>query len=116
MRDVLEKYDVNAIVQADATQGITMELLTIEEFAERMKISRSTVFDWIRKGRFKAGRHYMKIGRVIRFEWGPELILKLREDSAKEHEKLQSNPLSSQARFRKERRPNKGRVAINLDC
>ena len=45
-----------------------MELLTVEEFAEHMKISRSTVFDWIRRGTLKAGRHYIKVGRVIRFE------------------------------------------------
>jgi len=93
-----------------------MELLTVEEFAQRMKISRTTVFDWIRKGALKAGRHYLKIGRVIRFEWGPELVQRLREDSVVEHEESGSNSLPKQTRLRKERRPGNRRVAINLDC
>ena len=93
-----------------------MELLTIEEFAERMKISRTTVFDWIRKGTLKAGRHYLKIGRVIRFEWGPELVRKLHEDSVKEQEKACSKSSPKRPESRKERRPVNRRVAINLDC
>jgi len=93
-----------------------MELLTVKEFAARMKISRTTVFDWIRKGALKAGRHYLKIGRVIRFEWGPELLQRLHEDSVKKQEKPGSNSLPRQTRLRKERRPSSGRVAINLDC
>ena len=88
-----------------------MELLTIEEFAERMKISRTTVFDWMRKGTLKAGRHYMKIGRIIRFEWGPELIQKLREDSTEEPVHRQGSTIGT----RKRKRINGGRLAINLD-
>ncbi|MHB8173733.1 MAG: helix-turn-helix transcriptional regulator [Nitrospirota bacterium] len=34
------------------------EMITIEEFADRMKISRTTVFEWIKKDRLKAGKHY----------------------------------------------------------
>jgi len=89
-----------------------MELLTVEEFAERMKISRTTVFDWIRKGTLKSGRHYMKIGRVIRFEWGPELVKKLHEDCAKEPDNAPSVLLKPT----KVKRHGNSRVAINLDC
>jgi hypothetical protein len=59
----------------------TIEILTLKEFAGRMKLSRTTVFDWMRKGILKAGRHYIKMGRVIRFEWGQDLLNKLHEDS-----------------------------------
>ena len=90
-----------------------MELLTVEEFAERMKISRTTVFDWMRKGTLKAGRHYVKIGRIIRFEWGPELLRKLKEDSVEKYEKLQADRLTKRL---KSKRSNNRRVAINLDC
>ena len=87
-----------------------LELITVEEFAKRMKISRTTVFDWIRKGRLKAGRHYIKVGRVIRFEWGPELLQRLREDSLKEQEE---HILPRRPRLR-ERRSSNSRAAINL--
>lgn len=63
------------------TNTKNIEILSIEQFAERMQISRTTVFDWIKKGILKTGRHYIKIGRVIRFEWGQDLLDKLREDS-----------------------------------
>ncbi len=92
-----------------------MELLTIEEFAERMKISRTTVFGWIRKGTLKSGRHYFKMGRVIRFEWGPELIHKLHEDSVKEQEEAVRNSSPRQPTLRKDKQPGNRRVAINLD-
>jgi len=99
------------------TQGFyVMELLTVEEFAERMKISRTTVFDWIRKGTLKIGRHYFKMGRVIRFEWGPELIHKLHEDSVTGHGETARNPLPRPPMSIKDRRSGNGRVAINLDC
>lgn len=88
-----------------------MELLTVEEFAERMKISRTTVFDWIRKGTLKAGRHYLKIGRIVRFEWGPELIQKLREDSAEEPVKQHGSPVGTGNK----KRVTGKRLAINLD-
>jgi excisionase family DNA binding protein len=93
-----------------------MELLTVQEFAERMKISRTTVFDWIRKGTLRLGRHYLKIGRVIRFEWGPELVQKLHEDSVEEQEKAINKSSSKRPESRKVRRPASRRVAINLDC
>ncbi|MDA8161684.1 MAG: helix-turn-helix domain-containing protein [Desulfobacteraceae bacterium] len=89
-----------------------MELLTVEEFAERMKISRTTVFDWIRKGTLKIGRHYLKIGRVIRFEWGPDLLRKLKEDSVEKREEPQENRSTKRLNLK---RPNNRRAAINLE-
>ncbi|MDK9717177.1 MAG: helix-turn-helix domain-containing protein [Trichlorobacter sp.] len=50
------------------------ELLTPEEFAERLKIGRSTLFDWLGKGILVPGQHYFKIGRVLRFVWSDELV------------------------------------------
>ena len=91
-----------------------MELLTVEEFAERMKISRTTVFDWIRKGTLKSGRHFMKIGRVIRFEWGPELLQKLREDCTERQEKPLDHPMPRHSGL-KLKKLNNRRAAINLD-
>jgi hypothetical protein len=57
------------------------ELITLEKFAKRMNVGRTTVFEWIKQGKLLSGRHFIKLGRVIRFLWGPELLEKLHEDS-----------------------------------
>jgi len=53
------------------------ELLTPEEFADKIKIGRSTLFEWLSKGILQPGVHYWKIGRVVRFVWSDELIQSL---------------------------------------
>ena len=53
------------------------EVLTPEEFAERLKIGRSTLFEWLRKGVLIPGKHYFRVGRVLRFIWSDELIISL---------------------------------------
>jgi|GEM_PF-1700472 len=58
-----------------------IDVLTIEEYAERLKVSRATVFEWMREGTLKAGRHYIKIGRVVRFPWSMLAVEKILEDS-----------------------------------
>jgi excisionase family DNA binding protein len=56
------------------------ELLTVEEVAERLKIGRSTLFSWMKSERLVAGRHYLRIGRIVRFLWSEEVLLSLHED------------------------------------
>jgi len=58
-----------------------IEIINLEEFAKRMSVARTTVFEWIKTGKLLPGRHFFKIGRVIRFQWGPDLLKKLYEDS-----------------------------------
>lgn len=53
------------------------ELLTIEQFAQRMQISRSTAYMWVAEGRLAAGTHLVRIGRVVRILWNEELIAHL---------------------------------------
>lgn len=53
----------------------SIDLLTVEEFAERLKISRSTVFGWLKAGLLQEGKHYFRIGRIIRFVWDAGLLL-----------------------------------------
>jgi predicted site-specific integrase-resolvase len=55
------------------------ELLTPEEFAEKLKIGRSTLFEWLSKGILLPGKHYFRVGRVLRFVWSDELIQSLLE-------------------------------------
>ncbi len=61
---------------------MALELLTIEELAERLKISRATACEWQRKGIFRQGVHYLKFGRVVRYVWSEALIAVLLQDSA----------------------------------
>ena len=62
----------------------SVEILTLEEFAEKMKVGETTVWKWIRSGKLRAGRHYIQIERVIRFHWGRELVERLHEDCCTE--------------------------------
>ena len=56
-------------------------MLSIEQFAEKMAVGRTTVHDWIKSGCLLPGRHYIKLGGTARFPWGPELFQRLLEDS-----------------------------------
>ena len=54
------------------------ELLTVEQFAKRMFMSRATVFTWVQRGILVKGKHFLKYGRVVRFLWSdntPELLV-----------------------------------------
>lgn len=56
------------------------ELLTVEEFAQRYRVGRSTVFFWIASKRMIQGIHYYKIGKTIRIPWSLELLASLSAD------------------------------------
>ncbi|NTV47772.1 MAG: helix-turn-helix domain-containing protein [Chlorobiales bacterium] len=58
------------------------ELLTVEQFAQRLQVSRATVFTWIQKQILVQGRHFIKIGRVLRFTWSDDFIFILLQESA----------------------------------
>ena len=72
------------------------KFLTINELAEHAKISRSTVFKWIREGKLKEGEDFIRIGpRTVRFPypWILEAIIEsnrpgLRFVTPKEFERL----------------------------
>lgn len=51
------------------------DFLTVEEFAEKLKVSRSTVFSWLKSGLLQEGKHYFRIGRIIRFVWDASLLI-----------------------------------------
>ncbi|SEA16032.1 hypothetical protein SAMN05660420_01426 [Desulfuromusa kysingii] len=45
------------------------DLLTVEDFAEKMKVAKSTAHDWIASGELVDGKHYVRIRSVIRILW-----------------------------------------------
>lgn len=63
---------------------MTTEYLTIEQFAERLQLSRSTAYNWIYQGRLVEGTHVLHIGGVIRVLWGDDLMGHLLELSKSE--------------------------------
>lgn len=93
------------------------EILDVIEFAERLQVSRATVFEWIRKGELLAGRHFFKVGRILRFRWSTALVDQLFEDltkevTAPENAKPLQKPLSP---VKKASKKNHKCSAINWD-
>lgn len=91
---------------------MAIEILTAEEFAERMKIGRSTVFDWMKKRVLQAGKHYIKQGRKILFVWSDELIISLLESSAQTDGTKAAQPDSTN----KPKNTQIKKTPINWDC
>lgn len=58
------------------------EMITVEEFAERMNISRSTAYSWLSHGRLTTGRHVIRIGGIVRILWNDDLLSHLLAISA----------------------------------
>ena len=57
------------------------ELLTVEEFAQRLRVGRSTVFLWIASKKMIQGIHYFKIVKTVRIPWFMELLASLSVES-----------------------------------
>lgn len=69
-------------VATDSSQNtFHVEMLSIDQFAAKMGVSRTTVYEWFKSGYLSPGRHYIKIGKTTLFAWGAELLQKLHEDS-----------------------------------
>ena len=85
------------------------ELLTVEQFASRLQISRATVFVFMQRGVLVAGRHFIRLGRVVRFPWSAELVAELMKTTVEQHA-----PTPRQQRSIRPRRSNKG-SPVNWD-
>jgi hypothetical protein len=64
------------------------ELLTVEQFAERMQVSRTTVFGWLKNGVLLEGAHYFRVGRILRLCWREGLFLNSQRGPVSEDEGL----------------------------
>lgn len=53
------------------------EILTPEQYAEKLQIGRSTLFQWLARGILIEGEHYFRVGRVIRFLWDGSVLMKV---------------------------------------
>lgn len=70
-----------------ATPVSSCEFLTVEQLAQRLHISRATVFSWMQRGIFVQGRHFFKRGHVLRFIWCDDLILHLMAGTSEDADK-----------------------------
>lgn len=43
--------------------------LTLPEYLKLTKYGRTTVFDWMRRGKLRQGVHFIRRGRTLRFVW-----------------------------------------------
>lgn len=59
------------------------EILTTIEFAGRLKIGRSKLFEWMRDGVLVPGKHFVKIDRIVRFYWSDDILFTLEKPKAK---------------------------------
>lgn len=70
------------------------EILTLQEFTDRLKIGRSTLFVWLRQGVLLPGKHFIKVGRVLRFIWSEDILTALAEATVKPSQPLKQKPSS----------------------
>ena len=63
------------------------EVYRIDDFANYFKISKSTIYNWIKKGKLIPAKHYIKIERSIRFIITKDLIFELDESNQKKKSK-----------------------------
>ena len=68
---------------------MTPEILTIEQFALRLTMSRTTVFEWLKTGNLVQGKHYFKVGRILRFVWDETMLLTIGMNKTTQKEKKQ---------------------------
>jgi hypothetical protein len=72
-----------------------IELLSVGEYAKRFCVSRTTIFEWKKRGILIPGRHYMQIGRTLRFFWSSEVICGLHEGNSRHTENNKKHPIKS---------------------
>ena len=58
------------------------QLLTIDEFAEKMSVKPPTIREWIKDGILVQQRHFLKVNSVTRFPWPYVLKFLLAKDVA----------------------------------
>jgi len=91
-------------------QNDSSELLTVEQFAELLQVSRTTVFYWLKNGELTEGVHFFRLGRIIRFRYDDNLFFtgkRASKPTAKAKELLRPKG--------KKPAPAPCRQAVNLD-
>ena len=88
-----------------------IRLLTVEEYAQRFCVSRTTIFEWKKREILVPGRHYIQIGRTLRFVWCTELICELHEGNSRDTENNKKHPIKSEM----SKKSSNKKSAINME-
>ena len=70
------------------------ELLTVDQLAERLQLSRATIFAWVQRGILVQGQHFLKYGRVVRFLWSDNMLESLLIESVNKDCRLMTKSAS----------------------
>ena len=62
------------------TLNCSFELLLIDEYAERLKVGKSTIYQWKALGILKPGKHFFQVGKTIRYLWSLDHIMELNSE------------------------------------
>jgi excisionase family DNA binding protein len=89
-------------------QPVSSELLTVDQFAQLLKVSRTTVFSWLKTGEIQEGVHFIRLGRVLRFRWQIELLF-VKKPQSRTKQKQNKRPTSPG------RKLLSADLAVNLD-
>lgn len=102
--------------QVTSEISFQVEMLSIEAFANRMGVNRTTIYDWLKSGHLRAGRHFIRLGGTVRFPWGPELCNRLMEDSVEPQPKpetKESEPEKEPLRHPQPARKRESQINLN---
>ncbi len=103
----MNKQNTNII---PGTSG-DFRLLTVDGYAEQFGVCRTTVFEWKRNGILVEGRHFIKIGKILRFFWGLDVIRDIVNYGSQ-----QPNPSKSSSEISTQKLSiNKRKNRINID-
>lgn len=89
-------------------------LLTIDDFAGKLGIGRSTVYAWMAEGKLVVGRHVVRLGKVVRIVWCDALLDDLLELSARREETPAPAPLVRTGRGGRNRLAFDAEAAVDL--
>ena len=62
------------------------ELLSIDEYAKRLKVGRTTIFTWKKNGTLVPGQHYIQKGKIVRYIWARDVIEEIHQKSEQDTE------------------------------
>lgn len=73
------------------------ETLTIEQFCQRLHICQSEVYRLRNEGKLVPGRHFIKIGRVVRYFWCKEVLQDIHR-TANDDKEVEATPSQAPTR------------------
>lgn len=91
---------------ADSTSH-PFELLMAPEFAKRVRVSRTTVFSWMKSGFLQEGVHYFRVGKILRFCWREGLFF-----NGQQKQPLEDEGLTSESPPRSEPDSQRGAASV----